>query len=70
MALDVGHMKSLLTVQVFLENREYHLKIAPGDHLKTWRAWINLLESSESLLLETSENLEDLFSCQKDEVRY
>ena len=28
MALDVGHMKSLLTVQVFLENQEYHLKIA------------------------------------------
>jgi hypothetical protein len=28
----------------FLENREYHLKIAPGDHLKTWKTWINLLE--------------------------
>jgi hypothetical protein len=23
---------------------EYHLKIAPGDHLKTWKTWINLLE--------------------------
>ena len=44
MALDVGHMKSLLTVQAFLENREYHRKIAPGDHLKTWKTWINLLE--------------------------
>ena len=29
---------------VFLENREYHLKIVPGDHLKTWKTWINLLE--------------------------
>ena len=28
----------------FLENQEYHLKIAPGDHLKTWKTWINLLE--------------------------
>ena len=44
MALDVAHTKSLLTVQVFLENREYHLKIAPGDHLKIWKTWINLLE--------------------------
>ena len=34
----------IATVQVFLENREYHLKIAPGDHLKTWKTWINLLE--------------------------
>src|ERR1700751_3514955 len=57
MALDVAHMKSLLTVQVFLENQEYHLKIAPGDHLKAY-CW------------RPSENLEDLFICQKgNEIR-
>jgi hypothetical protein len=28
----------------FSHNQEYHLKIAPGDHLKTWKTWINLLE--------------------------
>jgi hypothetical protein len=44
MALDVGHMKSCSLCRFFLENREYHLKIAPGDHLKTWKTWINPLE--------------------------
>ena len=45
-----------------MEDLEYHLKIAPGDHLKTWKTWINLLEISE--------NLEDLFIWQKgNEIR-
>jgi len=27
-----------------VEDLEYHLKIAPADHLRTWKTWINVLE--------------------------
>jgi hypothetical protein len=62
MALDVGHMKSLLTVQIFFgepgvssENRTWRssenledLDKPAGDHLKTWKTSLSGRKATRS----------------------